>query len=266
MDKYTKQNKAHWDEITPIHEKSQSYNVEGFKAGKCTLRPLELKEVGGVEGKSLLHLQCHFGLDTLSWARLGAKVTGADFSGEAVKLAKKLSKETGIPATFIETDIYKLPEILHKKFDIVFTSYGVLCWLPDIQKWANLIAGYLKRGGFFYIAEGHPFACVFDNEQGVKRLEVRTPYFFNKEPIRWEPDPDYADESFTGKESEYEWMHPIGDIVNSLINAGLRIDFLHEFPYVCYKAMPFMVQDKNGMWRLKGDPLPQTFSIKATKS
>jgi SAM-dependent methyltransferase len=266
MDKYLKQNKAHWDEVTPVHEKSRSYDIPGFKAGKCSLKSLELEEVGDVKGKSLLHLQCHFGLDTLSWARRGAKVTGVDFSGEAIKLAKKLSKETGIQGAFIETDIYQLPEILHKKFDIVFTSYGVLCWLPDIGKWAQLIAGYLKRGGFFYIAEGHPFACVFDNSAGVKTLQVKVPYFFNKEPIRWEPDADYADDSFTGAQAEYEWMHPIGDIVNALINAGLRIEFLHEFPYICYKAHPLMIQGKDGLWRLKGDLLPQTFSIKATKT
>ncbi len=265
MDKFLAQNKAHWNEITPIHENSEMYDVAGFKAGRCTLKSTELKEVGGVKGKSLLHLQCHFGLDTLSWARLGAKVTGADFSGEAIELAKKLSKETGIKADFIETDIYKLPGILHKKFDIVFTSYGVLCWLPDIEKWAKLIAGYLKRGGFFYIAEFHPFASVFDNAPTAKKLEVLVPYFHTKEPIRWDPNPDYADTSFTSTQVEYEWMHPIGDIVNALTNAGLRIEFLHEFPYSCYQAMPFMYQADNREWRLKGDPIPLTFSIKALK-
>lgn len=263
--KYLKQNKAHWDEVVPVHERSKGYDVAGFAAGKCSLKPLELKEVGDVKGKSLLHLQCHFGMDTLSWARLGAKVTGADFSGEAIKLAKKLSKETGIAATFIESNLYELPQRLHKKFDIVFTSYGVLCWLPDLNIWARVISHFLKRGGFFYIAESHPFSTVFDNTAGATKLNVTVPYFHQKEPIAWEPEGDYADPAFTSTTGTWEWMHPIGDIVNALITAGLRVEFLHEFPYVCYKAMPFMKQDKDGNWRLDGDPLPLTFSIKAIK-
>jgi SAM-dependent methyltransferase len=265
MDKYLKQNKAHWDEIVPVHEKSKSYDITGFKAGRNSLKPLELEEVGDVKGKSLLHLQCHFGIDTMSWARLGARVTGADFSGEAIKLARKLSQETGIKAEFIETDIYKLPEVLNKKYDIVFTSYGVLCWLPDLPRWANVIAHFLKPGGFFYIAEFHPFASVFNNAAGTKKLEVTVPYFHTPKPIRWEPEADYADTSFLSTQAEYEWMHPMGDIINALINAGLSIEFQHEFPFCCYKAMPFMYEAADREWRLKGDPIPLTFSIKALK-
>jgi SAM-dependent methyltransferase len=265
MDKYCKQNRSRWNELTPVHEKSPGYDVAGFKAGRNTIMDLELKEVGDVEGKSLLHLQCHFGLDTLSWARLGAKATGVDFSGEAIKLARKLSKETGIKADFIESDIYLLPEVLKKRYDIVFTSYGVLCWLPDIDKWAQVISHFLKRGGFFYIAEGHPFSTVFDNSAKAIKLEVAVPYFYNKKPIKWEPEPDYADGSYTGSQATYEWMHPIGDVINALIQAGLRIEFVHESPVSFYKAMPFMVQNKNGEWHLEGDPIPLVFSIKATK-
>jgi ubiquinone/menaquinone biosynthesis C-methylase UbiE len=265
MDKHVQQNQKHWDEITPIHEKSQGYDVAGFKTGKCTLKPLELEEVGDVKGKSLLHLQCHFGMDTLSWSRLGAQVTGADFSGEAIKLARSLSKETGINADFIESDIYKLPQVLDKQFDIVFTSYGVLTWLPDLTKWANVISHFLKPGGFFYIAEFHPFASVFDNSQGAQKLNVTVPYFHNPEPIDWAPVGDYADPSFVPQHGSSEWMHPIGEIVDSLIGAGLKIEFLHEFPYVCYKSMPFMYQANDHEWRLKGNPIPLTFSLKATK-
>jgi SAM-dependent methyltransferase len=265
VDKYLEQNKELWNELTPVHEKSGMYDVAGFKAGRCTLRPLELEEVGDVKGKSLLHLQCHFGMDTLSWARRGAKATGADFSGEAIKLARKLSKETGIKADFIESDIYKLPEVLKGKFDIVFTSYGVLCWLPDMTKWALVISRFLKPGGFFYIAEGHPFATVFDNSRTAKKLEVAVPYFPKAEPKYWEPEGDYADPGYVSSHGTYEWMHPIGEIVNALIQAGLKIEFLHEFPESFYKAMPFMIQDKNGAWRVEGDPIPLVFSIKAKK-
>lgn len=264
MDKYQKQNKKHWDEITPVHEKS-GYDVKGFKAGGCTLKSVEVEEMGDVKGKSLLHLQCHFGLDTLSWARRGAKATGADFGGEAIKLARKLSQETGVKADFICSDIYELPKKLNKKFDIVFTSYGVLTWLQDLKKWAEIINHFLKRGGYFYIAEQHPFSYVFDNESGTKKLEVTAPYFHNPKPIKWAPGNDYADPTFTSSHSTYEWSHPIGEIADALIGAGLKIEFLHEFPFVCYKAMPFMHQGKDGYWRIKGDPIPLTFSIKASK-
>ncbi|MDD5339108.1 MAG: class I SAM-dependent methyltransferase [Dehalococcoidales bacterium] len=264
MDKYLKKNKKHWDEVTPVHEKS-GYDVKGFKAGGCTLKPIEVEEMGNVKGKSLLHLQCHFGLDTLSWARRGAKATGVDFSDKAIELAQKLSQETGVKANFICSDIYELPKILNKKFDIVFTSYGVLCWLKDLNKWAEIINRFLKPGGYFYIAEQHPFANIFNNEPGAKKLEVTVPYFHNPEPLEWAPGNDYADPTFASTCGTYEWMHPIGEIVDALIGAGLKIEFLHEFPFVCYKAMPFMIQDKDGNWRLKGDPLPLTFSIKATK-
>jgi ubiquinone/menaquinone biosynthesis C-methylase UbiE len=264
MYKYLKQNRAHWDEMTPVHEKSKAYDIAGFKAGKCMLKRVEMEEVGNVKGKSLLHLQCHFGLDTMSWARRGAKVTGVDFSNRAIKLARKLSKETGIKAQFIESDIYKLPDIHKKKYDIVFTSYGVLCWLPDIKKWAEIVSHFLKPGGYFYIVEGHPFASVFNNAAGAKKLEVTVPYFHTSKPIEWAPDNDYADPSYTAAIGTCEWMHPIGEIVDALIGAGLKIEFLHEFPYDCYKAMPFMYQDKEGNWRLKGDPIPLAFSIKAS--
>jgi SAM-dependent methyltransferase len=265
MDKYLQQNKANWNEITPLHERSEFYDVAGFKAGKCTLQPIELEEIGDVAGKSLLHLQCHFGMDTLSWGRRGAKATGVDFSDAAIKLARQLSKETGIKADFICSDIYKLPEIHKKKYDIVFTSYGVLCWLPDLTKWAEIIAHFLKPGGFFYIVEGHPFMTVFDNSVTATRLNVTQSYFHNPEPIQWEPEGDYADPTVIASHGSYEWTHSLGDISNALIGAGLKIEFLHEFPFCCYKAMPFMQKGKDGWWRLEGDKIPLTFSLKAIK-
>ncbi|UCB52608.1 MAG: class I SAM-dependent methyltransferase, partial [Candidatus Zixiibacteriota bacterium] len=150
MDKFMKQNLKHWNEVTPIHRKSEFYGVEGFKAGRCTLMPLEREELGDVSGKTLLHLQCHFGLDTLSWARLGARVTGVDFSEKAIDLAKSLSKELGIDADFVHSNIYHLPDVLKGEFDIAYTSHGVLCWLPDLAEWGRIIARFLKPGGTFY--------------------------------------------------------------------------------------------------------------------
>jgi SAM-dependent methyltransferase len=265
MDEYLKNNRKLWNEITPIHARSEFYDVAGFKAGRCTLKSIELEEVGDVSGKSMLHLQCHFGLDTLSWARRGARVTGVDFSEESIETARRLAQETGIKADFICSDVYSLPEILKDEFDIVFTSYGVLAWLPDLEKWAEIIAGYLKPGGFFYIAEGHPFLCVFNDSRHTKELEISGSYFHRPEPMKWESEGDYAEPDAVPTRPSYEWNHSLADVVNSLIKAGLKIEFLHEFPYICWKQFPFMQKDKDGWWRLEGDNIPLTFSLKATK-
>lgn len=263
MDKYLKGNRDLWNELTPIHARSAFYDVEGFKKGRNALESIELEEVGDVSGKSLLHLQCHFGMDTLSWARLGARVTGVDFSDESVGLARSFSEELGIRAEFICSDIYELPQVLHKKFDIVFTGRAP-CWLPDLTGWARVISQFVKRGGMFYIVEGHPSMMVYDDSNPAE-LRVRYSYFHKLEPSSFEPEADYADKKVVVNHPSYEWWHGLGDIINALIGAGLRIDFLHEFPYIAYKQFPFMEEFKPGHWRLPGDPIPLTFSIKATK-
>jgi SAM-dependent methyltransferase len=204
-------------------------------------------------------------MDTLTWGRRRAKVTGVDFSEVAIKHARELSKETGTKAEFICSDIYKLPEVLKKKYDIVYTSGGVLCWLPDLKKWAEVIAHFLKPGGFFYIMEGHPFMNVFDNSKTATHLDVTQPYFHDPEPIKWSWEEDYADPSFIGKHSSYEWSHSLGEIVNALIKAGLKIEFLHEHTAIFFKQFPFMQKGKDNFWHLEGDKLPLVFSIKASK-
>ena len=163
MDEYTQANRRHWDEIVPIHAGSEFYDVGSFKAGKSKLKPVELEELGDVRGKTMLHLQCHFGLDTLSWAREGAIVTGADFSGQAIETARALAAETGVEARFVVSDLYALPENLEGQFDIVFTSYGAIYWLPDIRRWAQIAAHFVRPGGTFYIVEFHPFAWVYSS-------------------------------------------------------------------------------------------------------
>lgn len=265
MDKYMKANRDLWDEKTLVHERSEYYDIKGFKAGNLTLRQIELKEVGEVTGKSLLHLQCHFGMDTLSWARLGAKATGIDFSDKAIKLAHRLSRETGIQADFICSNIYDLPRVLEGKFDIVFTSYGVLCWLPNLVKWSETIAHFLKPEGFFYIIEGHPLLHVFDNTETATDFKVTESYFYQQKPIKWGPEHDYADQNALLVHPSYEWTHGMGDIINALIGAGLRIDFLHEFPLSTYRWSPFSEIGQDGWWHIKGDKVPLTFSLKATK-
>ena len=266
MDEHIIENRELWNELTPIHERSEFYDVEGFKKGRCTLESIELEELGDVSGKSLLHLQCHFGMDTISWARLGARVTGVDFSDKAITLARSLSKELGIKANFVCSDIYDLPKNLDGKFDIVFTSCGVLCWLPDLKKWAQVISHFLKPGGLFYIVEGHPFMMVFDDSKDGKELKVTQSYFHKPEPTRWEADGDYAEGDTEVIHPSYEWTHSLSDVVNALIYAGLRIEFLHEFSVCAWQRFPFMKQDKDGWWRLKDDNIPLTFSLKATKT
>ncbi|MBI2171844.1 MAG: class I SAM-dependent methyltransferase [Chloroflexi bacterium] len=266
MERYIRANLQHWDEITPIHVKSRFYDVEGFKAGRRSLHAIELVELGNVTGKSLLHLQCHFGLDTLSWARLGAKVTGVDFSGAAITQAQVLSYETNLPAAFICSNLYDLPNVLDAQFDIVFTSYSALAWLPDLRPWAEIVARYVKPGGTFYIAEIHPVSQVFDDDAPSGPPAVKNPYFYSPEPELWQGD--YADRTARVVNPSYNWVHSLSDIVNAVINAGLRVEFLHEFPYTVFQQFPFMEQGADGFWRLKGyeNSIPLLFSLKATKA
>ena len=262
MDKRLEYNKTMWNALTGPHVISTFYDVAGFKAGKDWLRPLELEEMGDVTGKSLLHLQCHFGMDTLSWGRRGAKATGGDFSDEAIKAAQKLSRETGIEAEFICSDIYALPGVLEKQYDIVFTSYGVIGWLPDLDKWGKIVTHFLKPGGFFYIAEFHPL--LFTLGEQTADMRVVTPYFGQDNPYHYENGTDYASD-FTHNLASYQWQFTVGEVVTSLAKAGLHIQYLHEFPLCCFPARKYMYEDKDGWWRLEGDKIPLTFSIKAVK-
>jgi SAM-dependent methyltransferase len=264
-------NREHWDEATEIHARGNVYGIEDFKAGRCQLHRIEVAELGDVTGKTLLHLQCHFGLGTLSWARRGAVVTGVDFSPKAIALARSLAAGLGIDARFVESNVYDLPSALAGRFDVVFCSYGVLCWLPDLRRWAEIVAHYLEPGGIFYIAEAHPFIRVFpmDNDiaDGSTELRPYFSYFHDPAGTRWAPDTDYADEASRYTTTEHTWQHSMGDLVNALIGAGLRIDFLHEFSHCVWKVVAFMEPAEGGGWRLPArvPPLPTMFSIKATK-
>lgn len=266
MEEFKLSNQTLWNNWTEIHEKSAFYDLEGFKAGRQSLKPTEIGELGDVSGKSLLHLQCHFGQDTLSWARLGATVTGADFSDRAIELARSLAAELDIDARFVQSDLYRLPDVLGGEFDIVYTSYGVLYWLPDLPRWGEIVARYLKPGGTFYIVEYHPFSYVFENED-VTDLQVAYPYFGDQEPLRFDTHGSYADPEADFHFVEYGWQHTLGDILNSLIDAGLRIGYLHEFPYSWEQRLPFQEQDQDGAWRLPESEraIPLMFSLKAMK-
>ena len=264
LDEQVRVNRANWNERTPVHAVSELYDVEGFKAGRMTLRDLERREVGVVSGKTLLHLQCHFGMDTMSWARLGAKATGVDLSDVAIDLARSLNSELDLGVRFICSNIYDLPEALDEQFDIVFTSIGVLCWLPDLDGWAKVVANHLKPGGVFYIIDGHPAMSVFEESEEGK-LQLTYPYFHTE--FLWEGgEPSYAGSEII-ESPVYEWHHSLGEIVTALIGAGLRIEFLHEFAFSSYHAFPMMKKGSDGLWRFpeNNDSIPQLFSIRATK-
>ena len=267
MYEYMKSNQEMWDDWAPLHAKSDFYDVEGFRKGRCTLYAMELEEMGDVSGKSLLHLQCHFGLDTLSWARRGAKVTGMDFSGEAIEIACSLSRELGIDANFVCSNIYDLPENLQGEFDIIYTSAGVLCWLPDLKRWAQIISHFLRPGGFFYILEGHPFLnMLLSDSPDMTGPEIQRSYFHTVEPEEYQTDLSYAGVKTDKPHTGNEWTHSMGDIVNSLVSSGLRIEFLHEFPVSFDKCLPFMERDENGLWRIPGDRIPLIFTLRASKN
>ncbi len=261
---YVASNKELWDGWAKLHlESPELYDIEGFRLGKTTLEKVESTELGDIRGQSLLHLQCHFGLDTLSLARdKGAIVTGVDLSSNAIETAKQLSRECNIPAEFVCSDIYELPKHLEGQFDIVYTSHGVLTWLYDLNKWADIVAHYLKPGGTFYIVEFHPFTHMF-NEEWTSFSE---PYFYNGEHIETEEQGSYGDRSADFSHTAHEWPHTLSEIQNALRDAGLIVEFCHEFPYVTSECFPNLEQTGEGEYTVKdrSKGMPLMFSIKAT--
>lgn len=253
-----------WDARVPLHAASAWYDVEGFRGGRITLDDLELAGVGDVHGRSLLHLQCHFGLDTLSWARLGADATGVDFSPAAVAQARALAEELGLPARFERAEVAACR--LGRTFDICFTSWGVLMWLPDLAAWARTIAAHLRPGGRFFLAEGHPHLFVWDDRRDGAGYLPRNPYFRHQEPVEDEEASTYVDTSQCIGHRQYRWNHPLSEVVTALADAGLRITTLTEHPRLPWKPLTWMVADQRpGWWRIDGDPFPLSFTLTAVR-
>lgn len=270
-DEALRENRDLWDAWTRIHVGSSFYDVASFRTGERAVRlaDYEIGEVGSVDGRSLLHLQCHFGLDTLSWARLGATVTGVDFSDEGIAAARSLAADVGIDARFVAANVYDLPEVLDDVFDVVYTSRGVLGWLPDIVAWARVVSRFVRPGGIFYVTDIHPVALAFEDEDvAAGELRLAYPYWSHSESLRFEVHGSYADPSApTEGLVEHGWDHSLGEIVTALIDAGLTIEFLHEFDFVEW-PVEFLVEGPDGRWRLppstKGE-LPLFFSVRARK-
>lgn len=269
MDEYLRENRQHWEEAARHHPETDFYDVEAFLDGETTLQALEREELGDVAGKRLLHLQCHFGLDTLSWAREGAEVTGVDFSAEAIELARELAAETGLDerASFVEANVYDLPEVHDGDYDVVFTSYGVLGWLPDLQRWAEVISSFLRPGGTFYLAELHPITATLPFDFDGEEATFAYPYFTTDEPTTFEGEGTYADPDLELEHGRtHVWPHSLGELLTALLDAGLDLRFVHEHQFATYRQFPGLVQGEDGYWRFDGDVnLPLTVSTKATK-
>ncbi|GAB3653870.1 class I SAM-dependent methyltransferase [Glycomyces tarimensis] len=258
-----------WDERVPIHAAGEFYDQDSFRKGKDEIRDFEASEVGDVTGKRLLHLQCHMGQDTLSWARRGAaKVVGLDFSEPAVEVARSLAAEIGIGADraqLVAADVYEaISAVPDEDYDIVYTGIGALNWLPDLRRWAETAASLVAPGGFLYLAEFHPFTHVLGWTSGT----VIENDYFNPEALVNDGPGSYADlEAPTVHNRSYERAHTLGDIVTAVARAGLRIEFLHEFDMTMFQRYQQLAQGDDGYFRAKeGQPrLPLMCSLKASR-
>ncbi|CAF0760757.1 unnamed protein product [Rotaria sp. Silwood1] len=263
-------NRRLWNDKVDYHVVSPMYNVAGFLAGANSLNKIESDLLGNIQGQRILHLQCHFGLDSLSLVRCGAQhVTGVDLSDQAIDKARELAETLNLTTStrFICCNIYDLQEHLScdqdELFDIVFTSYGVTAWLPDINKWASLISRYLKPNGIFIIVEFHPVLWMFDDM--FSRIEES---YFNQKVIISQCNGSYADRNAPISNSSVEWNHSLSEIVQALIDHDLRINVLQEFDYSPYDCFLNTVKTDDGFYRIKGleKKLPMIYAIKATKS
>jgi SAM-dependent methyltransferase len=242
-DTHMQVNRTGWDLRTPFHASSTFYALSNFRFGAITLCPPECELVGNVAGLRLLHLQCHFGLDTLSWARLGAVSTGVDFSPIALDRARLLSREIGVTANFVEADVQRLDDTFAGSFDLVVTSYGVLCWLSDLPGWAAGIRKSLRIGGRFVLVEYHPILDVLNNG----KISGHKQYFGAGAHIE-QACGTYADHSAPISYLQCRWQHPISEVMMALVNAGLSVAQFHEYPYSSYKLFPELDQQRNGVW------------------
>lgn len=271
MNTQTGANRAAWNIwLTRDLNTEHFHDVARFRATGSSLRSIERTELGDVVGKTLLHLQCNMGSDTLSWARLGAIVTGVDISDTAIERARELSVEAALPATFTRADLYDLPDQLYEQFDLVFASYGVLCWMPELARWAEIVAGFLRPGGIFYIVDMHPSTnplADVDSDPPGMRFQVRYPYFHADEPARPVGGSPASANTATSGDGERFWTYGLGEVITALITAGLRIEYVHEFPMQHYQQFASLVRDDEGWWRWSSpdNTLPLLFSIRAGK-
>ena len=260
---YFDTNAALWDAKTRIHLKSDFYNQAAFMKGATSLKKIELAGLPDLHGKSLLHSQCHFGQDTLSLQRMGAQCTGIDLSSVAIATATELNKQLGLAARFVQTNVYEIDQYIQEQFDLVFTSYGVIGWLPDLDRWAEQLMQRLKPGGIFYMAEFHPCMYMFDWDNN----QVAYRYFNNGEPYVEEEEGTYADKSADIKLKEYFWQHSFEEVLSSLIKHGLQITGFKEYDYSPYDLFSDSVlrAEQEYIFQVNGINIPLVFEIQGIK-
>ena len=273
MDEYKVVNKANWDERVPAHVASADYEVEKFVADPKHISKVvtfDLPRLGDITGLRGVHLQCHIGTDTISLARLGASMTGVDFSAPAVRAATDLARRTGDDAVFVESDVYSAPDVVGREaFDFVFTGIGALCWLPSVGRWADVVASVLKPGGRLFIREGHPMLWAMQDGRDDKLLVAEFAYFETQAPLVFDEPGTYVetDVEFANTVT-HSWNHGIGEVVTALIDAGMTITMLTEHDTVPWDALPgLMEQVEENEWRLADRPerLPHTYTLQAVK-
>ena len=253
-------NRKSWDRRTPIHIDSHFYDNIGFFEGRNSLKHIELKLLGNVKGKSILHLQCHFGQDSMSLSRMGAQVTAVDFSESAIQKAKEFSNKLDLDTKFICCNVYDLPNYLNQQFDLVFTSYGVIGWLPDLDKWAKIISHFLKPNGNFIMAEFHPTIWMFDDE--IKEVAYS---YFNTGAIMEQESGTYANRNANINEKYVMWNHSLSEVLNNLLNHNFRLKKFYEYSYSPYDCFHNCIKIEEEKYQIKhhGDKLPMVFAIKA---
>ena len=275
MEDYRSINRASWDERVPAHAASPDYGLERFAADPGHLSQVvrfDLPRLGSVKGLRGVHLQCHIGTDTVSLARLGASMTGLDFSAPAVAQAQRLADRIGADARFVQAEVYSAVDVLGRgAFDLVFTGIGALCWLPSVRRWAAVVAGLLRPGGRLFIREGHPMLWALDDaRQQDDLLVVRYPYFEREEPVVSDEGGTYVQTDAVFQHNvTHEWNHGLGEIITALLDEGMQITALTEHDSVPWEALPGkMERTESGEWRLADQPwrLPHSYTLQAVKT
>lgn len=262
MENYLEINKKSWNAKVEPHLTSDFYFVDEFLKGRTSLNSIELELLGDIKGKSILHLQCHFGQDSISLSRMGANVTGIDLSDKAIDTARELAQKCSTDTEFICSDVYNLPNVLDQKFDIVYTSYGTIGWLPDLEKWAGIINHFLKPEGKFIMAEFHPVVWMFDDD-----FTKVAYHYFNEKPIVETYEGTYADQSAPIVQEYVMWNHSLAEVLDNLIKKDLQLNVFREFDWSPYPCFRHVEEFETGKWRILqfGNKIPLVYALIAQK-
>jgi SAM-dependent methyltransferase len=263
LKEYFEANKESWNECTPHHIGSAMYDMEGFRKGRNSLCSISMEALDEIEGKKILHLQCHFGQDTMSMARMGAKMTGLDFSEDAIFAARNLAKEMNLDVDFVCSNVYDAVANVDHDFDGVFLSYGALCWLPDMEKYGQVIDQCLKPGGKVYIIEFHPVIQMIEYEDGTMPYD----YFNSGQASAWTSKETYTGDQ-TGERTTYYWQHSLAEILKPYIDMGYMIEHFSEHDWSPWNCYPNMHEISKGMYRYGPDknPFPHVYALRARKT